>query len=669
MARNRSISSIIGNKPTKRPITRKKRDNKVPCYCNKCNGKLVLKRTKLFHESAGGSTTIQDSGNEQLSAELLAHDAGPQPHLEPETGLTPLETETADALRTETSLPPPLETAIGLPALGTETADALRTETSSPPHLEIETDSPALGTEPRVPRRRPRRYSQVTDDLSDSEVKQYIESSFSEDEDSEHYKRQRIDYDDAAGSDSETNILISETFEDYSPPNYEPLQNKEEPTIDGQFSWILLWIMNFRIRFNISETATESLVKFMKLVLTEIGGNEFTNFPSTLYLAKKSLGFNDRFHSFVPCPKCHKLYNKDEVVNFRRNETLSIMRCNHIEFPNSSSRMLKPCDIPLSRKPDNSGIIQPELIFPYAGIREQLAAMFRRKGFENSLRHWANQSGFDDILTDIYDGRVWKTFKGTDDETSPNFFRPEVADSHLGLMLNLDWFQPFDGTSHSTGVLYAAICNLPRDIRFKRENLLIISILPGPNEVKLHKINHYLAPMVDELGSLWGGMTLNRTYEYREGRQIRAALILVSCDIPAARKICGHVSALAACHRCEKRGNYENHQHNFAGMEDMDEWFIARDSSQHRQNAIGWRRCNSDAARTRFVKQTGVRWSELLRLPYFDPIRFLTVDPMHCLFLGIAKWIVKRIWVDEGVLTPDNLKNIQRKMNQIRRFG
>ena len=58
--------------------------------------------------------------------------------------------------------------------------------------------------------------------------------------------------------------------------------------------------------------------------------------------------------------------------------------------------------------------------------------MFRRKGFKNSLRYWANRSGFDDILTDIYDGRVWKTFKGTNDETSPNFFRPEVADSYLG---------------------------------------------------------------------------------------------------------------------------------------------------------------------------------------------------------------------------------------------
>ena len=74
MARNRLILSIIG-KTTKRPFQpmfRKKRDNKVSCYCNQCNGKLVLKRTKLFHESAGGSTTtIQDSGNEQLSWSMM----------------------------------------------------------------------------------------------------------------------------------------------------------------------------------------------------------------------------------------------------------------------------------------------------------------------------------------------------------------------------------------------------------------------------------------------------------------------------------------------------------------------------------------------------------------------------------------------------------------------
>src|SRR5215216_6089103 len=37
---------------------------------------------------------------------------------------------------------------------------------------------------------------------------------------------------------------------------------------------------------------------------------------------------------------------------------------------------------------------------------------------------------------------------------------------------------------------------------------------------------------------------------------------------------------------------------------------------------------------------------------------------MHCLFLGIARWIVKRIWIDWGILTSNALKKIQKKMNE-----
>ena len=87
-------------------------------------------------------------------------------------------------------------------------------------------------------------------------------------------------------------------------------------------------------------------------------------------------------------------------------------------------------------------------------------------------------------MTDIYDGKLWKTFK---DDDSTIFFQGEVADSHLGLMLNLDWFQPYDGTMHSTGAIYAAICNLPRDIQFRRENLLLplVEIRPlGQNSTR-----------------------------------------------------------------------------------------------------------------------------------------------------------------------------------------
>jgi hypothetical protein len=38
---------------------------------------------------------------------------------------------------------------------------------------------------------------------------------------------------------------------------------------------------------------------------------------------------------------------------------------------------------------------------------------------------------------------------------------------------------------------------------------------------------------------------------------------------------------------------------------------------------------------------------------------------MHCLFLGIAKWIVVKLWIDGGKLGPDSLKLINEKAKQM----
>lgn len=421
--------------------------------------------------------------------------------------------------------------------------------------------------------------------------------------------------------------------------------------------------MKFRSNFKLPDTATEILIKFVRILLEECGGSEYESFPKSLYLAKQTLGLVDRFVNFAACPKCHKLYKKDNITDIRQQ---TVMKCSHVEFPNSATRRRRQCKTPLAKRVtlNNSISIRPELVYPVACIQQQLSSMFLRPGFEKSLRHWTDRIRPDNVLSDIYDGQIWQNLKESSEQMSNKFFRPEKADSHLGLIMNLDWFQPYEGTIYSTGVIYAAICNLPRDIRFKPENMLILGILPGPKEVSLHKINHYLSPIITELELLWKGMTLNSTNECPNGKDIRVAVIIASCDIPAARKLCGHVSALVSCHRCEKRSNYVNNQHSFGGMENMEEWFIKKDSTKHRQNALDWRRCKSNAERARFVKKNGVRWSELLRLPYFDPIRFVTVDPMHCLFLGIAKWIVKRIWVDENILTQNALQSIQKKMNE-----
>ena len=292
--------------------------------------------------------------------------------------------------------------------------------------------------------------------------------------------------------------------------------------------------------------------------------------------------------------------------------------------------------------------------------------MYQRPGFLELLQRLSNRVNVPNLYTDIYDGNVWKTFPSSLDNPGTQFFTNETADSNLGIMINLDWFQPFDSSAYSSSVIYGVICNLPREVRFKRENMLYLGLLPGPNEVKLHNINHYLSPIIDELLELWNGFDLPSTNLYPAGKRIRMAVICCSNDIPAARKLCGHISALVGCHRCHKKANIIGRKFNYGGFDEMTEWFVQKDPNEHRRNAERWRLCKSKHERKQHVSETHVRWSELLRLPYFDLIRFLVVDPMHNLFLGIAHWIVKRLWIDGGKITKTHLRLMEKRANKIK---
>jgi hypothetical protein len=316
--------------------------------------------------------------------------------------------------------------------------------------------------------------------------------------------------------------------------------------------------------------------------------------------------------------------------------------------------------------PTNQGLMfKPSLIYPIISIKRRLQQLYNTKGFEESCRKWTNRPNNEKELADIFDGRIWKTFE--DPNNSQLFFRHEVADSHLGIMMNLDWFQPFDNSQYSVGVIYGVICNLPRSERFKVSNIITLAVIPGPNEPKLHQLNHYLAPVIDQFIELWEGINLSSTYENPAGKHIRAAIICCACDIPAARKLCGHISARVACHRCQKLADFTIvNQPNFGGFDNMEQWFVSRNVEKMRNSAVLWKECKTEDARKKHVSETLVRWSEMYRLPYFDPVQFLIVDPMHCLFLGIAKWIVTRLWIEERRLTSENLTTMQERANRMK---
>src|SRR3954466_6577987 len=86
------------------------------------------------------------------------------------------------------------------------------------------------------------------------------------------------------------------------------------------------------------------------------------------------------------------------------------------------------------------------------------------------------------------------------------------------------------------------------------------------------------------------GVVLIYLHPKSSGRQkIRLAVICCANDIPAARKLCGHISAKAACYRCHKRANVVGRRSNFGGFDDISEWFQNRDPEEHRTNAEAWR--------------------------------------------------------------------------------
>ena len=59
----------------------------------------------------------------------------------------------------------------------------------------------------------------------------------------------------------------------------------------------------------------------------------------------------------------------------------------------------------------------------------------------------------------------------------------------------------------------------------------------------------------------------------------------------------------------------------------------------------------------------GVRYTELLGLPYFDSPRFVVVDPMHNILLGSAK-LLTTIWKDNGVLPGSEFNAIQESVDK-----
>lgn len=82
-----------------------------------------------------------------------------------------------------------------------------------------------------------------------------------------------------------------------------------------------------------------------------------------------------------------------------------------------------------------------------------------------------------------------------------------------------------------------------------------------------------------------------------------------------------------------------------------------RTHQKHKQIMQEIAKQNTKVKRTAMESKSGSRYSVLSELDYIDLVQFTIIDPMHCLFLGTAKYFFKAILSD--ILTAEQLKDIQ----------
>lgn len=260
------------------------------------------------------------------------------------------------------------------------------------------------------------------------------------------------------------------------------------------------------------------------------------------------------------------------------------------------------------------------------------------------------------MLTDIYDGRVWKSF------LNPGGVPFLSLPFNFALSLNVDWFQPFKHSTYSAGAMYVAIQNLPREERYTPDNVLLVGVIPGPREPK-RTMNSYLDPLVKELNELWKGVVMQSALG--NPVLVRSALICTACDIPASRKVSGFVghNALRGCSRCLKVFPTAKfgEKPDYTGT-DRSTW-MPRTKESHRKQSLIYKKCDTRSQQITIERDHGCRYTVLINLPYYDVIKVCIVDPMHNLLLGTAKHVLS-VWISTGVIEKSQLLDIQETVDR-----
>ncbi|CAH3172372.1 unnamed protein product, partial [Porites lobata] len=177
-------------------------------------------------------------------------------------------------------------------------------------------------------------------------------------------------------------------------------------------TWLVYFVLVWQYKHYISDNGIEQLLRFMRQLLFCIGQivkehSDFclvlaANLPTTLYSARKFLNIDrDNFVQYVVCPKCTKLYHKDDIVINDGGRTVA-RTCENVPFPRS--KRPRTCGSQLSHKVvlKNGNVKFYALkTYCYKSVIDSLEDLLKRPGVEEQCVKWKRRTISDDLYADI----------------------------------------------------------------------------------------------------------------------------------------------------------------------------------------------------------------------------------------------------------------------------
>ena len=338
--------------------------------------------------------------------------------------------------------------------------------------------------------------------------------------------------------------------------------------------------------------------------------------------------------SFISCPSCHSLYPYNPGDNPSNPVHPSISHCTFTKTPSSAA-----CGAALwmnHRLGPESTILKPCRRYLHQDLKSWVGRLLSRKGIEDTFESAPRGpvTDPDAPVNDIWLSRVFQNLK---DPAGQPFLPGTPGEGRLVFSFATDAFHPLGSktakqTISSTGIWLVCL-NFPDHLRYLQENIFFAGVIEGPEKPSNEKINPYVQLVVNDMLEFWNpGVFFSRTFKYKFGRLYKAMLVPVIADMLALRQVIGLPGSTTAHYFC----TFCDLDFDDIEVFDRAEW-PAKNSDHIRFFAKLWKEASCERHQQAIFEATGLRWSALFDLPYWDPTLYAIIDSMHALDLNLIQ--------------------------------